>query len=56
MKKIYKIILSFTFVVLINTFVQTNSYGHGVLSAIAIFLGVVHCINIRIYSQYLLRF
>jgi len=37
MKKIYKIILSFTFVVLINTFVQTNSYGHGVLSAIAIF-------------------
>ena len=37
MKKLYKIILSFAFVVLINTFAQTNSHGHGVLSAVAIF-------------------
>ena len=37
MKKLYKIILSFAFVVLINTFAQTNSHGHGVISAIAIF-------------------
>ena len=37
MKKLYKIILSFLFIVLINTFVQTTSYSHGYLSVISIF-------------------
>ena len=37
MKKLYKIILSFVFIVLINTFVQTTSYSHGYLGVISIF-------------------
>jgi len=37
MKKLYKIILSFIFIVLINTFVQTTSYSHGYLGVISIF-------------------
>ena len=37
MKKLFKIILSFLFIVLINTFVQTTSYSHGYLGVISIF-------------------
>ena len=41
MKKLYKIILSFIFIVLINTFVQTASYSHGYLGVISIFTSVM---------------
>ena len=41
MKKLYKIILSFLFIVLINTFVQTTSYSHGYLGVISIFTSVM---------------
>tara|TARA_Y100000590_G_scaffold250588_1_gene281468 strand:- start:38 stop:1708 length:1671 start_codon:yes stop_codon:yes gene_type:complete len=37
MKKLYKIILSFVFIVLLNTFAQTPSYSHGIMTALSIF-------------------
>ena len=37
MKNLYKIILSFIFIVLINISFQTTSYSHGIISVISIF-------------------
>ena len=37
MKNLYKIILSFIFIVLINISFQTTSYSHGIIGAISIF-------------------
>ena len=37
MKKIYKILISFAIIVIVNTSIQTTSYSHGYLSVISIF-------------------
>ena len=41
MKKLNKLIISIFFVFLINTFIQTKSYSHGVLSFFGIFTSVL---------------